>query len=325
VAQINLPQNPGDPTVLQANGPGTANIVATSGSLSGTAKVTVYSGTALPVGTIQWSVPSLGGQIGKTVQALQIDANTPNFYANDNGTFIRALSSNGQQMWVWPAPGVGRYTWLLAADNQGGAIYFAENDNENQFQSICYVGRLDGTGNESWQYQETNCYEDYAIGPDGTIFLMEDYFQNSNWSQVTALDPNTGQIKFGVPLPPANSGQFLGVNFSYVVGQNVSTNPPYCTPGTSVSLYSMPGSPYTPTPVVAEHGGLSVSSDGAVYLPITTGGDATLNAGACNPGNDPNNPLTIDPTQATGTSTSNLQLLVINFRTPDIPPEGVKT
>jgi IPT/TIG domain-containing protein/Big-like domain-containing protein len=315
VAQINLPQNQGDPTLLQANSPGTANLVVTSGNLSGTAKVTVYTGTGFPVGTIQWSVPSLTpgmSYFSKMVQALRVDANTPDFYFNDGGTFIRALTSDGQQKRVWPAPGVGRYPYLLAGDNQGGALYFANNDTENQFQSICYVGRLDQTGNETWQYQETNCYEDYAIGPDGTIFLMEDSFQNTNWSQVTALDPNTGQIKFGIRLPAANSGQFLGLNFSYVVGNNVSANPPYCTPGTSASVYSMPGSPYgAPTPLPAAHGGLSVSSDGTVYLPFITGGGGTLDAGACNQGPDPTNPYTIDPTQATQTSTSNLQVLAI--------------
>jgi hypothetical protein len=228
----------------------------------------------------------------------------------NDGVGIRALTNDGQQTWVWPAPGVNRYPTLIAADNQGGALYFADSDSANQFQSWCYFGRVDENGNETWQYQETNCREDYAIGPDGTIYLAEDDFQNTGWNQVTALDPNTGNIKFSIPMPRGSAS--IGNNFSFVVGNNpVSTNPPYCTPGTSAPLNTMPGSPYGP-PGPVQHGLLSVSSDGTVYLPIAASGNGVLDAAGCDPGPDPTNPYFINITQATGTGTSYPQLMVIN-------------
>jgi hypothetical protein len=315
VADINPPQGTGDPTVLQANETGTANILATSGNRTGTAKVTVYEGTVLPVGSIRWAVPPLAGGINNTVQATRVDANTPDFYASDGGTFIRALSSTGRQKWVWPAPGVARYPFLLTADDQGGAIYFASNDAENQFQGWCYVGRVDQNGHESWQYQETNCLEDYAIGADGTIFLMEDDFQNQGWDQVTALDPKTGNIKFGVPLP-ADTPSATALNFSYIAGKPdnpPNTYDPYCTPGTTANIYTMPGgSGGPPYDAPMKHGGLTVSSDGKVYLPIATVGDLTLDAGGCDPGSDPDYPLPIDRSKATQTVSESLKLLVIS-------------
>jgi hypothetical protein len=314
VAEINPPQQTGDPTVLQANEPGTANIIAAVGNRTGTAKVTVYNGTALPVGSVRWAVPSLAGGIYNTVQATRVDTNTPDFYASDGGTFIRALTSNGQQKWVWPAAGVARFPFLLAADNQGGAIYFASNDVQNQFQGWCYVGRVDQIGHESWQYQETNCNEDYVIGADGTIFLLEEDFQNQGWTQITALDPNTGNIKFGVPLP-ADSDDAIALNFSFIAGDPgnaVNRFDPYCTPGTSANLYTMPGGSGAPGNIPVLHGGLSVSSEGTIYLPIAPHGILTLDAGSCDPGSDPNHPLLIDRSKATQTTNSPLQLFVIS-------------
>jgi IPT/TIG domain len=211
IAEIIPPQNPGDPTLLQADAAGTTDFVASFGDRTGIATITVLpAGAAFPVGTVQWSVLPLGSfGISKTVQSLRIDDNTPDLYIEDDGAYggngsIRALTSNGQQKWIWPSTNQDKFPALVAADDQGGLLYFANQDTPNQFGSYCYFGRVDENGNESWQYQETNCSEDYAIAPDGTIFLVEDAFQNSATTVVTALDSSTGQVKFTVPLPAAS-------------------------------------------------------------------------------------------------------------------------
>ena len=207
IAQI-IPPNNGQPTLLQADAVGMTTLIGTYGNRTGITTVTVLpAGSGLPSGAILWSVPSLGaGRIGKTVQSFRVDANTPEFYAEDDGAFsgngaVRALTADGSPKWVWRPAGTDNSPFIAAADNLGGVLYFATMDNPNQYDSYCYFGRLDENGNETWQYQETNCREDYAIHPDGTIFLVEPSFQNTNADVITALDPNTGQIKFTIPAP----------------------------------------------------------------------------------------------------------------------------
>jgi Glucodextranase, domain B/Beta-propeller repeat/IPT/TIG domain len=207
VAQIIPPSN-GQPTQLQASASGTAILVGSSGNRTGVAQVTVLAaGSSLPVGSIQWEISSLGpGKISKAVQGFRIDDNTPDLYLEDDGAnggngAIRALNAQGQPKWIWRPAGTDNTALVAAADNLGGVVYFATMDSPNQFDSYCYFGRLDENGNETWQYQETNCREDYAIHPDGTIFLVEPSFQNTNADVITALDPNTGQIKFTIPAP----------------------------------------------------------------------------------------------------------------------------
>jgi hypothetical protein len=309
VAEIIPPTNLGDPTLLQADTVGTTNFTATYGNRTGTAKITVLpAGAPLPIGTVQWSVPPLGSfGISKTIQSVRVDQNTPDLYVEDDGVYggngsIRALTADGQQKWVWPSTNQDKFPAVVAADDQGGVIYFANQDTPNQFGSYCYFGRVDETGNETWQYQESNCSEDYAIAPDGTIFLVEDSFQNTQTSVITALDPLTGQNKFTVPLPSA-SQQTFDVNAAALAPWN--PNVLYCSPGA-------PG--VTQTDTMSNHGSISISSDGKAYIPFTRDtfyGDAQ----PCDSTPDPTSPgLThvLQPGMGSWSSSSQVQLMIIN-------------
>ena len=317
IAQIIPPSN-GQPTLLQADAVGVTTLIGGYGNRTGTAKVTVLAtGSPLPIGAIQWDVPSLGsGGISKSLQSVRVDENTPDLYIEDDGAYgnngaIRALTADGQQKWIWPSGPSDQFPLLIAADNQGGALYFASQDTPGPFQSYCYFGRVDETGNESWQYQETSCQEDYAIAPDGTIFLLDYNFQNNGNDVVTALDPATGQIKFTVPLP----GTFAGGSSSDLL---ISNDPNYVTPpGYVGGWYCSPGSSSSSSPGPANptgHGAVSVGSDGTVYVPFTT--FTTLyDAEPCDSSPDPNHPgypHGVRSTDGTWSKSDSLQLMVIH-------------
>jgi IPT/TIG domain/Beta-propeller repeat len=320
IAEIVRPANPGDPTLLKADAVGTTILLARFGDRTGTAKVSVLpAGTSFPIGTVQWEVPPLGS-IGfyKTVQALRVDDNTPDLYAEDDGAYggygaIRALTADGQQKWIWPSTSTKTIPTLLAADDEGGAIYFASPDNiPGPFQSYCYVGRVDQNGNESWQYQESNCYEDYAIAPDGTIYLVEGDFQNNGTNVVTALDPTTGQIKFTVPLPGLSQGTTQNVTYMPVPGQP-NTNGPYCTPGNTIG-------PSASNVGGANYGAISVSSDGTAYVPLS-GVSTVLDGQPCDSSPDTLNPgytHLVNTLTASWTATASLYVLAIH-------PDGSST
>ena len=137
---------------------------------------------------------------------MRVDDNTPDLYVEDDGArggngSIRALAADGQQKWIWPSAPSDQFPLLIAADDQGGAFYLVSQNTPGPFDTYCYYGRVDQNGNETWQYQASNCQDDYAIHPDGTIFLVEPDFQATNATVVVALDPTTGQIKFTIPAP----------------------------------------------------------------------------------------------------------------------------
>ena len=314
IAEIVPPANSGDPTLLQADAVGTTTFIASYDDRTGTATVSVVAaGSAFPIGTVQWAVPPLGSDgFRKTVQAVRVDDNTPDLYVQDDGAqdgngAIRAFTANGYQKWIWPSTPSDKFPLLAAADSQGGVVYFASQDSPGPFSSYCYFGRVDHTGTETWQYQESNCREDYAIAPDGTIFLVEDIFQNTETAVVTALDPTTGQIKFTVPLPAASQ------NILFADEAHLNPSHPdvwYCSPGT-------PG--LTNTATLGNHGAISISSDGNVYIPFTTTSsfssaapcDTTISTNMADT-TDNGLPQRVRPTDGHWNASSILQLMTIH-------------
>lgn len=305
VGIVEEPVNPGDPIVLRAIGVGTSAFSVASGNRTGQAQLTVLAGIALPVGTVRWKLPSLGPYgISRIIQSERVDDDTPVFYIQDDGVAggngaICALREDGQQKWIWPANGEARYPLVLAGDNFGGTIYIASNDVPNQFEGWCYLGRVDQSGIETWQYQFSNCYEDYAIhADDGTIFLLEPVFQNTASTQVTALDPNTGQIKFSLPLPQLS--QSSGQNFRY---DPANPTVPLCAPGATIPPSSL---------AEARSGSLSIDADGTVYLTLSSE-SVLYDAAGCDPGPDPWNPYPVNTALASWTATATLHLMKIRL------------
>lgn len=293
IAQIIPPVND-QPTLVQGNSVGMTTLIAAYANQTGTATITVLpGGSPLPSNGVVWSVPSLGGEISKIISATPSQGG-PALYAEDDGAYggngaIRAIDANGQQLSIWPASSSSdAFPLLVGGDNQGGALYFANQDNPNQFQSYCYFGRVDQSGNETWEYQESNCYEDTAVGPDGTIYLLEDDFQNSGNNVLTALDPTSGSIKFTVLLPgfDTSNGGADWTSMPEPGDWNGQPPPyqPYCTPGTTV-----PGGPTSTNAQSFEHGNMSIGADGTIYIPLT-GGTTFFEGEPCDSTPDPNNP-----------------------------------
>jgi IPT/TIG domain/PQQ-like domain len=315
LAAIIPPVNQGDPTLLQANVIGTTTLTGTSpDGRTGTAQVSILSGTSLPIGTVQWEIPSLGNStpgITNMVQTLRIDDTTPDFYvfdsaANGGSGAFRALTATGQQKWMFTpsAPG-GEELALLAADDQGGFIYTRDDSSDRLM-----VGRVDENGNQSWLVSTPGFASNVAIHPDGTIyFVQQDYLNTgSSPTAVMALDGATGQLKFTIPLPSSSSSSTDISNLNDPAGgpggDGYPLLAPYCTPGTSSAPSTFP----------TNYGSLTISSGGIVYLPIGPG-TSTYHAMPCDSSPDPLHPgfpHLVKTTDGNVTESSNLQVLAIN-------------
>ncbi|HEX5423452.1 MAG TPA: SBBP repeat-containing protein, partial [Candidatus Acidoferrales bacterium] len=334
IAQVNPPAN-GQPMLVQGNGVGITTLTASYANQTGAATITVLrGGSPLPSNGVVWSVPSLGSYgMPRIVDAVPSEGG-PAFYAEDDGAYdgngaIRAFDANGQQLSIWPAsPSSDAFPLLVGGDNQGGALYFANQDNPGPFQSYCYFGRMDQNGNETWEYQESNCWEDTAVGPDGTIYLLEDDFQNSGNNVLTALDPTDGQIKFTVLLPGFDSsGGIENVTAMPPPDDPNGAQQPYCTPGNTI-----PGGTGPTNAESFEHGNMSIAADGTVYIPLT-GGTTLFNGEPCDSTPDPNNPgythivNFVDGSQGSYNDTRTLYLMAVNpdgsYTTQTIDSQGL--
>ncbi len=311
IAEIVPPANPGDPTMLKADAVGTTTFIASSGNRTGTGKLTVLAaGSSFPIGAVQWSIPSLGGSgafgITRTVQSLRIDENTPDLYAQDDGALggfgsIRALTSDGSHKWIWPATASSSNPTpvLLAGDDQGGAVYQALSN----IDSSSYLGRVDENGNESWRYSLGLPQFPllYAIHPDGTIFFVDQVGSNGQGftDVITAVDPATGGAKFTIPIPGVSQVQY--VDSAPSVYPQTCLGGRCCVPGASDIASRQ-----------AHHGPLSISSDGAVYVPLFTQ-STVLKADSCiPPGSGSPNPLpAVNQTNSSWTDSSTTSVMVI--------------
>jgi hypothetical protein len=108
----------GDQATLQANEP-SSNVVLTAhtSDFSAQATIEIRSGTTLPMGTVKWSVTELPGCKTTKITPAVPSAGGPDIYVQEacpEGTFVRAITEDGQELWrrnlsgpLSVAPGVG--------------------------------------------------------------------------------------------------------------------------------------------------------------------------------------------------------------------------
>lgn len=241
-------------TLVTAKSVGQTKIVATSGGHSAYAELTVFSSGSRPNGVLRWAAAALPGtrqDLSSIVQSLRMDDKTPDLYVGD-GSRIRAFDQDGQQRWVWPVSGMPRTVKLLAGDDRGGAVALVSDRGDDSV--IC----LDSAGHQVWAHQLGPKFKlsDYAIDMSGLVYLLEDQPQGP--SNVVALEPDTGQLRFTVAVPMSVKG---GANWEK---RNLSGRAvPVCMRGTK-EVNLAPG----PDRVPSEHGKLVVTSENNLYFPV---------------------------------------------------------
>lgn len=244
---------------------GTATLTATVQGVSSQIKVNVFAGTALPAGTVSWSVtPDSGNVVLGMVQAVP-SANSPDFFSLEfgrGGAVVRALTGDGQQLWTAPVGNPRIPSFLKAIPDNHGGIIIDDRSGES-------IINLDGqTGAQLWQYKpkSTDTGREIAVGLDGKIYFREAQFDPnlriSDWSLV-GLDGDTGS-------PVAN----------YTVPNSTLTEMNLCSGGSSTGPNIFSTSSIS-NPAVASDGTIFAST--LVFNEVRgggcSGGDPTLNPG----------------------------------------------
>jgi IPT/TIG domain-containing protein len=189
-----------DPPIITALAPG--HITITAGNAS--ADLTVYPGPALPLGTVQWSIPGDGSGVAQILPAVPSDSGVDVFALQQSGN-IQAIKTDGRVAWT---SNVGTDKTLLP-DFQGGLVVV----------SHASVEKLDGANGlptPSYNFINTpvsgssSDQRPTRLFTDGTILTVDG-------DTVVGIDPQTGVPKFSVPLEDS---------ISYITGIVAHQDPP---------------------------------------------------------------------------------------------------
>jgi hypothetical protein len=189
-----------DPPIITALAPGHVSITAGDAS----ADVTVYSGYALPTGTVIWSAPGDGTGVASILPAVPSSTGVADVFALQDSGNVQAITTDGSVAWT---ASVGSGNTLLP-DFQGGLVV----------ASATSIQRLDGmTGQMDSQYTYAGTPQsNVAIHTNGTIFAVDG-------SSLVGINPATGTPIFTIPLDQSTSDQS---NACYSEPDTLSSSPP---------------------------------------------------------------------------------------------------
>ncbi len=173
-----------DPPILTAVAPGHVSIAAGDAS----ADVTVYSGYALPTGTVIWSAPGDGTGVSRILPAVPSSTGVADVFALQSSGNVQAITTDGSVAWT-ASVGTGN---TLLPDFQGGLVV----------ANYASIKKLDGiTGQITSQYNYVGAPQsNVAIHTNGTIFAVDG-------SSLVGIDPATGSPIFTIPLDQSTSDQ----------------------------------------------------------------------------------------------------------------------
>jgi hypothetical protein len=245
-----------DPT-LTVIGTGQFTLTATVGGIATQSTWNAASGPSLSPGTIQWSAPiTPGSNVTQIIQAEPVTGGPDLFSVEMNpstgDTTIRALTSDGEQLWAQPFAG----TYASAtADGNGGLIinyhnYGASNGSyalvDLDAQTGAKIWENDSVFLAGFQPRTTLFSFSQAVAPDGTILLAGDF----NY----AFDTNTGAATIQPPPPNAPQGSLTWWDFC---GGPVHTVPyPFTT---------QQSGPYDSVVI-----GPSIAADGTIFQVVSS-------------------------------------------------------
>lgn len=190
-----------EPPVVTAVGAGTATITANKDGRIAESTIIVSNAESLAPGTVRWTVaPTPGFTMQPPIFTHRVDPSVPDMFLVETRTggeaILRAVTSEGAQLWTQPAPGVP-----LLGDSFGGVIagvlYSVSAGFE--FRALVRVGEAGGVS--PWRYESEGALLRPAQARDGTLYAIElvpgvDQFGDRFWDkQAIVIDGTTGQVR----------------------------------------------------------------------------------------------------------------------------------
>jgi outer membrane protein assembly factor BamB len=185
--------------------PKAVGTVRVSAALSGEMRfqdVTIWSPVRpLPEGLTRWSMESIGRDIGDLPAVPTGDGpSTFSLEQNPTGTYLRASSSAGIQVWTWRMPENVHDVDLVCGDWLGGALISANRADSYTLYAVGKNGKL------RWRRTLAGTRKGHAYSLDHLVHVLSQS-PDGTVSSVTGIDEVTGAQRFQLMLPTSHIRQ----------------------------------------------------------------------------------------------------------------------
>jgi outer membrane protein assembly factor BamB len=186
--------------VLHPKAVGVVNVAASLDGTVRTREVEIRPADSYFRG-VHWAVPPLGRETDDLQAASTADG--PDLFFLDQtveATYVRALSHDGLQFWLWKLPEVARDVKFICGDNLGGAIVAAGYSDSYTLYVVSKDGKL------LWHRRFEGVRKGHALNPNNVLHLLN---QSSDGIRATivALDGATGTEKFSLQFPASHENE----------------------------------------------------------------------------------------------------------------------
>ena len=226
--------------VLIAKAAGTVHVLVDLDGEIQSREIRVWADEADP-GTLIWTVDPIGKNKGNVRASSTLDGPMM-FFLDQTSTagYLRALTGDGIQLWIWQVPEAAPEVRIVCADNFGGALVAASGSGGYTLYVVNKDGKI------QWQRTFAGELVGHALSHEDLLHVLNQS-PDLRTASLVGIDERSGVERFSLDLP-ASTGTIVNLRKSgnkYVcapgdvtsrrMASTMSANVPTIRPGTNDS------------------------------------------------------------------------------------------
>ena len=152
-------------------------------------------------GVVLWSTKPIGREM-EDLPAVPTE-NGPDLFSleqDSRGTYVRAFTHEGVQLWLWTSPDGSPDVSFLCSDDTGGVIVSASNKDSYE---LFIVGK---DGNLRWHHRFAGVRKGYALDDPSLLHLLNES-SDGTISSIDIWDEIAGVEKFDLKIPTSHKSE----------------------------------------------------------------------------------------------------------------------
>jgi outer membrane protein assembly factor BamB len=149
-------------------------------------------------GLVEWSTKPIGREMEDLPAVPTEDG--PDLFSleqDSRGTYIRAFTHDGLQLWLWALPETVQDVSFLCSDNRGGAIVSASHGDSYNLYVVGKDGKL------RWRHTFAGVRKGYALDSQSLLHLLNES-SDGTMSSLDVWDETAGVQRFNLKIPPSH-------------------------------------------------------------------------------------------------------------------------